>query len=550
MGKHSEKSNETPPVSSKKSGGLDGVIVIRLIVASLIFAVSLIITMPSFLRILLLILSVAVSGYDVVLSAVDRVEARDYFATPIIIVFVTAISFFIGFGHEGAALMMFYQIGLMLISYADDHTRKTAKELLCYQDEEVVEKVTELIEKDGAGTLAMESVIEAAASFVLKIAVGIAVLYALLIPLFTNLSFAVSIHRALMIIVITTPLSVVVAMPLTGIIGICYGAQYGVIFDSAATMEQAADTKIAVFDKPGVFADDCPRVVSMQSDMLGTETFMSFAAHAVYYSEQPIAKAIAAVNTQEYKLDLISDFIDIPGCGVDLKISGTHVTLATRELFASRGEAVPYETGNNNYQMFYMMVAEKYVGKIAISNNIYEEAANLAPEMKSVGIEKCILLTEDGKDESEDTAAELEFDEVFGECDTAKKLKLISDLKSGRDETMMYVYANGIDSHSAADIDIRVHNKGKFADILVLPEYIGNLPAAIKLCARMREIAAENAIFAFVIKAILIFLSLTGYCNIWFAIFVDMAAALGTILNSIRVTSDSLIDNIKYKAGK
>ena len=142
MGKHSEKSNDAPPVSSKKSGGLDGVIVIRLIVASLIFAVSLIITMPSFLRILLLILSVAVSGYDVVLSAVDRVEARDYFATPIIIVFVTAISFFIGFGHEGAALMMFYQIGLMLISYADDHTRKTAKELLCYQDEEVVEKVT------------------------------------------------------------------------------------------------------------------------------------------------------------------------------------------------------------------------------------------------------------------------------------------------------------------------------------------------------------------------------------------------------------------------
>ena len=104
-----------------------------------------------------------------------------------------------------------------------------------------------------------------------------------------------------------------------------------------------------------------------------------------------------------------------------------------------------------------MMVAENYVGKIAISNDIYEEAANLAPEMKSVGIEKCILLTEDGKDESEDTAAELEFDEVFGECDTAKKLKLISDLKSGRDETMMYVYANGIDSHSAADIDIRVH---------------------------------------------------------------------------------------------
>ncbi len=62
--------------------------------------------------------------------------------------------------------------------------------------------------------------------------------------------------------------------------------------------------------------------------------------------------------------------------------------------------------------------------------------------------------------------------------------------------------------------------------------------------------AAENAIFAFVVKAILIFLSLTGYCNIWFAIFIDMVAALATILNSIRVTSPSLISILKYKAGK
>ncbi len=550
MGKHSEKPNEAPTVSSKKSSVLDGVIVIRLIVASLIFAVSLIITMPSFLKILLLVLSVAVAGYDVIFTAIDSVEARDYFATPIIIVFVTAISFFIGFGHEGAALMMFYQIGLMLISYADDRTRKSAKELLRYQDDEIIEKVTELIEKGDAGTLVMESAVESAASFVLKIALGIAVLYALLIPLFTNLSFAVSIHRALTIIVITTPLSVVVAMPLTGIIGMCYGAQYGVIFNRAATMEKTANTKVAVFDKPGVFADDCPRLVSMQSDMLDTDTFMSFAAHAVYYSEQPIAKAIAAANTQEYKLDLISDFVDIPGCGVDLKLNGTHVTLATRELFASRGEAVPYETGHDKNQLFYMMVADKYVGKIAISNDIYDEAANLVPEMKSIGIEKCILFTEDGKDESESTAAELEFDEFYGECDTAKKLKLISDLKSSRNAPMMYVYANGIDSHSDADIDIRVNKKGKFADILVLPDYIGNLPIAMKLCSRMREVAAENAIFAFVIKAILIFLSLTGYCNIWFAIFIDMAAALGTILNSIRVTSESLIDTFKYKAGK
>ena len=550
MGKHSEKQNEAFTVKSQNPGGLNSIIVIRLIVASLIFAVSLIVKMPSLVRILLLALSVVVSGYDVALDAVNSVESGDYFATPIVIVFVAVISFFIGFGLEGAALMMFYQIGQILIAYAQERTVKSAKELLCYSDDETVEKVTGIIEEENAGKMAMEYTVGFAASFILKIALGIAVLYAVLIPIFTNLSFAVSIHRALTIIVIATPLSVVVAMPLTGIIGICYGAQFGVIFNNAAAMEKAAEVETAVFDKPGVFADDHPSLVSVQSDLLDKSTFMNFAAHAVYYSEQPFAKAISDAFNLDYKLDLISDFQDIPGCGVDLKINGAHVTLATRELFASRGEAVPYENAKEKYQMFYMMVSEKYVGKIALTNEIYGEAEQLAPNMKAIGFDKCILLTEDGKEESEAAATELEFDEVYGECDTARKLRLINDLKGSRDTQMMYVYANGFDGHSAADLDVRVNRKGKFADILVIPEYIANLPLALQLCSRVREVAAENAIFAFVIKAILIFLSLTGYCNIWFAIFIDMVAALATILNSIRVTSPSLIGILKYKAGK
>ncbi|MDY4487155.1 MAG: HAD family hydrolase [Candidatus Limivicinus sp.] len=550
MGKHSEKQNEASTVKSQSPGGLNSIIVIRLIVASLIFAVSLIVKMPSLVRILLLALSVVVSGYDVALDAVNSVESGDYFATPIVIVFVAVISFFIGFGLEGAALMMFYQIGQILIAYAQERTVKSAKELLCYSDEETVEKVTGIIEEENAGKMAMEYTVGSAASFILKIALGIAVLYAVLIPILTNLSFAVSIHRALTIIVIATPLSVVVAMPLTGIIGICYGAQFGVIFNNAAAMEKAAEVETAVFDKPGVFADDHPSLVSAQSDLLDKSTFMNFAAHAVYYSEQPFAKAISDAFNLDYKLDLISDFQDIPGCGVDLKINGAHVTLATRELFASRGEAVPYENAKEDYQMFYMMVSEKYVGKIALTNEIYGETEQLAPDLKAIGFDKCILLTEDGKEESEAAATELEFDEVYGECDTERKLRLVNDLKASRDTQMMYVYANGFDAHSAADLDIRVSRKGKFADILVIPEYIANLPLALQLCSRVREVAAENAIFAFVIKAILIFLSLTGYCNIWFAIFIDMAAALATILNSIRVTSPSLIGILKYKAGK
>ena len=145
---------------------------------------------------------------------------------------------------------------------------------------------------------------------------------------------------------------------------------------------------------------------------------------------------------------------------------------------------------------------------------------------------------------------ETDFSEVYGECDTEKKLRVVSELKTSAKGSVLFVYASGVETHSAADVDIRVNRRGKYADVLVSPEYLANLPFAVQICRRMREIAIENAVFAFVVKTILVFLSIIGYCNIWFAIFIDMVAAVATILNSIRVTSESLISMFMYKTGQ
>ena len=57
----------------------------------------------------------------------------------------------------------------------------------------------------------------------------------------------------------------------------------------------------------------------------------------------------------------------------------------------------------------------------------------------------------------------------------------------------------------------------------------------------MGQVQAENAVFAFLIKALLIFLAINGKCTLWFALFLDSAAAIATVLNAIRVTQDSLL---------
>lgn len=549
MSKKPDHAKHSAGGSGREALAPDMLLFIRLVAATVIFAVSLIVKMPAFASILLLVLSAAVAGYDICLQAVNSVENGDYFATPLVVVFIAAISYVIGFASEGAALILLYQIGLRLIAYAAERTRKSAIELLRYQDEETVDKIKALLCEEQAGYMEIESTMRYSSGSILKIAMIFAVVYAITLPLFTSFSYTVSIHRALTIILIATPMSVVAAMPSTGIVGLCYSAQQGVLFNKAATMEATGKVNIAIFDKAGIFSEACPRVLSVQSDVLDSTTFMNFAAHAVYYSEQPIARAIAAVNDQEYRLDIISDFVDIPGRGVDVKIGGAQLTLATSELFASRGVYVP-QSGESEGRAYYMTVSDRYVGKLVLSSDVNDEAAELAEDMKELGVKRCILLTEDGNDESQQLAEVLGFNEVYGQCDTEKKLRLVSDLSEGSKNRILFVYSSGIESHSSAAVDMRVSPKAKYADATVLPDFVANIPFSIQVCRRMREIAVENAVFAFVIKAILIFLSIVGFCNVWFAIFIDMAAALATILNSIRVTNESLLRSFQYKRGK
>lgn len=534
----------------KEMGSYDIVLIIRLIIASVIFAVSLIIgTLPDIIRLILLVASAGIAGYDIVRDAVADIAEREFFSTPLIVTLAAVVSYVIDYAAEGAALVILYQIGLILIAYAEERTRRSALELLEYHDDTVKSHMTELILRDDAGAMNIEAVMGGSAGKMLKYAVIISVVYAVALPIITNYSVRTSVHRAITIILIATPMSVVVSMPFAGIIGMCLAARHGVFFESAAQMETVGDADIAVFDNTGVFCKECPRIIAVSSEVIDRKTFLTFAAHALYYSDQPVARAVAAVYSDEHRLELISNFTDIPGYGVEVDIGGAHVVLASRELFVGRGVKLPADK-ESEVQSFFMTVADRYVGKLQIVSELNESASELALGLKDAGVSRCILLTEDGITESRRIAEAMDFSEVYGECDLEKKLRIVQELKTGAKGSVMFIYASGVESHSAADIDVRINRRGKFADVLVAPDYTANLPFAVQVCKRVREIAIENAVFAYVVKMILVFLSIIGFCNVWFAIFIDTAAAIATILNTIRVTQESLISVFLYKTGQ
>ena len=550
MGLHSS-SKERPETSALKIKEMPrGFLVIRLVIASVIFAAAAVVSMPAVVKTILLVVAALAAGYDVILDAVNCVESGDYFGTSVVLVFVAVIAFVIGFGIDAAAMLIIYKVGQILFDYVRDRTLLSAEELLRYRADEEIERTVDTAGKAGAGELESGNAVKAAASFVLKILIGVAVLFAVLAPLLTHLTVREAIRRALSIIVIATPASVILAIPLVGLVGIFSASRFGVLFSMAKSIEKLSEVKTLIVDKAGVLAEECPKLLSVQSDILDTNTFLTFAAHAAYNSEQPIAKALSNVTDGDYKLELISNFNDLPGYGVEADIGGAHVTLATKELFISRGEAVPYEGETSDAVYFYMMIAGRYVGKIAISNSALDSVEQFVPNCKRAGVERCVLISEDGKEEIEAFAERLGFDGAVGELDTEKKLALIDNICQHNPDGKMYVYSNGIESHSKADVDVRVSKAGKYADALISPNSLSMLSAVFPIAERLRSITTENAIFAMAVKAILVFLSINGWCSIWFAMFIDCAAAIFTELNAIRVSSDSLLKGLLNRRGE
>ena len=531
--KHAAK---TPPKTSRRGEGpFDSILLIRLVIAVVIFAVAMIVKTSAVIRVILLILSALAAGYDIFLDAVNAVEDGKYFSAPLIVGVVAVIGFIVGFPGESAAMVILHQIGALLVSYASKRTRASALAFASEQEPELAARAREYINTPDAGELRIAKTMEESAGLILRIAMIFAVLYAILLPLFTAFPFRVSIHRALMIFLVATPASMLVAMPLAGLVGLGFSAKKGILFRRAATLEKMKKINLAIFDQAGVFSDDCPEVLAVQSSILDRDTFMNFAAHAAYYSEQPFAKAISNVFNQEYKLEVVSDFKDIPGYGVELTIGNSPVLLATAEYMSARGVSIPQDP-NDEGLAYYLIIAGRYIGKIIISQTQSQGTDQLAAAMKKVGVRDCVLLTEGSKEESQKIANELGFPAGVSAADTPERLAYISQRSQGTDSNLLYVYANGFEQHSDAAVDIRVSTKGKYADAIVIPDQLANLPEAVSISKRMHTIAVENAVFAFCVKAILIFLSILGLCTLWFAVFLDVAASLATILNTIRIT--------------
>ena len=73
------------------------------------------------------------------------------------------------------------------------------------------------------------------------------------------------------------------------------------------------------------------------------------------------------------------------------------------------------------------------------------------------------------------------------------------------------------------------------ADIALMDDELGKLPAFIRLSRRAHAILVQNIVIALGIKLVFLALALAGDATLWMAVFADMGASLIVVFNGLRL---------------
>ena len=382
-----------------------------------------------------------------------------------------------------------------------------------------------------------ETFISAFSKLYTPIVVALALVMALIPPIFKLTDWQEALYRALSFLVISCPCALVISVPMAFFAGIGKAASLGILFKGSSSFSPISRVKVGVFDKTGTLTTGKFKVESVKSCSALTESeILSLASSLEYASTHPIALAIReAAPNSEAPLDSRV----IAGMGVSAKISGSTYYLGNRALMNSVGVALSCDENANDV---YLANESGLVGIISLFDTVRPEAKAAILELRRLGVDKTVILSGDKRKSAEAVGKSLGIDEVQSELLPEEKYaRLLAIIENAGGKTM-YV-GDGINdtpSLSVSDVGVAMGAIGtdsakECADLVIMGDRLTAIPEAIKIARRTLAVAKENIIFSIGVKLLVLVLAALGIANMWLAVFADVGVCVIAVLNSMRL---------------
>lgn len=533
------KSHSSKNSRAGRSYAQEIVTLLRVALSAALLIAAYSVNAASLVSMLMLIAAALICGFDIVLAAVDKIiKKRDYLNDQLLVCLCAIACFCIGCYTETIVMLVVYQLGRTCLNFVIRKTKLGFYGAVSPEDREGSLRLRSILNSPGSLKNSVFDKYMPYLELFSKAAFIVGILFAAAVPLITDMTYVMSIRRGSMLIIAAVPISALAALPMYSLAGLSRAAEYGVYIKNTASLENTGDLASVIYDKADVFTDGTPKLVSVNSPILDNESFLQLAAYTAYSSEQRFAAPIVSAYSGDIITSYISDFKDIPGCGMEISLHGRSVLLGTGELFDAKGISIP-DTERKSGYILYLAIGGRYAGSLTLKEKLNPYAESVISDFAVLGGIKSVLLTEDGRDVSERLAKALNVDELHYECGFTEKADIIQKCKDqlAPDEKLMYISAENLEYHTAADIDTKVGTEFENADMLMSNVGIFGLPVAYTASHMVKRLSSENLVFTAVIKFVLVVLALTGSATLWFIVLLDFAASVFGVLNVVRMPS-------------
>ena len=315
-------------------------------------------------------------------------------------------------------------------------------------------------------------------------------------------NFAFAMTSAVSVLVISCPCALGLATPVAIMVGTGRGAQMGVLFKNAETLENLHKLDTVVLDKTGTLTQGAPKVTDVLSSAISETSLLRLAASLESRSEHPFAKAILE-KVGEFEPLAIEDFQVLPGRGVSGIVNNTRIYGGNYALMQENDITVPqypdYEQAGKT--ILFFASDKEYFGAIAAADVLKEDSFAAVETMKKLHLD-VVMLTGDNEAVARTVAKTAGIDRVIANVMPADKAQVVENLQTqGKCVLMVGDGINDAPALVSADVgmaigagtDIAVES----AQVVLMRDSLHGVSDAIALSrATMRNIR-QNLFWAF-----------------------------------------------------
>ena len=370
--------------------------------------------------------------------------------------------------------------------------------------------------------------------------------------LLTGQGIGYAMARAVSVLVISCPCALGLATPVAIMVGNGVAAKTGILFKTAASLEQAGKTQIVALDKTGTITTGEMKVTDVIPAEGVTEDELLKVAYALESkSEHPISKAVTEYAGQKsVPKEETSQFEALSGNGLKAMLgdaliqggSAKYIGEAVGGIDSATTQTID-ELSRSGKTPVLFAKSGRILGIIAVSDVIKRDSSEAIAELKKLGIH-VVMLTGDNEVTAEAIASQAGVDEVVASVKPDGKEAVIRQLMEHGTVTMVGDGINDAPALTSANLGIAIGAGTDVAidaaDVVLMKSSIKDVAAAIRISRSTLRNIHENLFWAFFYNVLGIPLAAGCYIAAfgWELNPIFGAAAMG--LSSFCVVSNAL----------